>query len=156
MSFLCHVSQVHWCWRWVGHVSCTFDMACSKQSAVDYIKNAWSLLVDHLKNQELIAEKLEELKVFNIDNVRAVTSEKNPSHQTRNILGFVTQKGEKASYLFLKILDSERNRILPKNVKPDLHQWISCFSFRHDLDIEPSGERHTHENLSIWMCWFDL
>ncbi|XP_042566325.1 NACHT, LRR and PYD domains-containing protein 13-like [Clupea harengus] len=116
-------------------------MACSNQSAVDFIKNAWSLLVDHLKNQELIADKLKELKVFNIDNVREVTSEKNPSHQTRNILEFVTKKGEKASYLFLKVLESERNRTLPKNFKPDLHQWISCFSFREEPSMQPTGSR---------------
>lgn len=117
-------------------------MACTSQSAVDFIKNAWFLLVEYLKNQTLIAEKLKELGVFNFENVREITSERNPSQQTRNILEFVTKKGEEASYVFLRILDSEKNRTLQKNVKADLHQWISCFSFREEPNMEPTGKEN--------------
>ncbi|XP_076144699.1 uncharacterized protein LOC143127239 [Alosa pseudoharengus] len=116
-------------------------MACTNQSAVDFIKKAWKHLVKYLKHQELIAENLEELGVFNFDDVTAVTSEKNPLTQTRNLLDSVTKKGEEASYVFLRILDGEKNRTLPKDVRPDLHYWISCFPFREESDLQPTGPR---------------
>ncbi|XP_041925502.1 uncharacterized protein LOC121689616 isoform X1 [Alosa sapidissima] len=116
-------------------------MACTNQSAVDFIKKAWIHLVKNLKHQELIAENLEELGVFNFDDVTAVTSEKNPLTQTRNLLDSVTKKGEEASYVFLRILDGKKNMTLPKNVRPDLHYWISCFPFREESDLQPNGPR---------------
>lgn len=118
-------------------------MACTNQSAVDFIRNARSELVERLKNHKFIAEKLQELKVFSIHNVRTVTSEKNPSEQSRTILDSVTKKGEKASYAFLRILDSERNRTLLKGGKHDLHHWISCFPFREETDLLPTGKNNT-------------
>ncbi|XP_063073557.1 uncharacterized protein LOC134464037 [Engraulis encrasicolus] len=116
-------------------------MAYTKHSAVDYVRNARLLLIEHLKNQSLIVDKLQQLKVFNFENGRAIMSEKNPSDQTRHIVDFVTNKGEEASYLLLRILDSERGRTLPKDATPDLHQWISCFSFRQDPEMEPTGSK---------------
>ncbi|XP_076144698.1 uncharacterized protein LOC143127237 [Alosa pseudoharengus] len=123
------------------YLRCTDDMACTNQSAVDFIEKARIHLVNNLKHQVFIAEKLKELGVFNFDNVTAVTSEKNPLTQTRNLLDFVTKKGEKASYVFLRILDGEKNKTLPKDVKPDLHQWISCFPFKEESDLLLTGPR---------------
>ncbi|XP_063076926.1 NACHT, LRR and PYD domains-containing protein 4F-like [Engraulis encrasicolus] len=124
-------------------------MACTKHSAVDYLRNARVLLIEHLKNQALIVDKLKELKVFNFDNGRAVMSEKNPSDQSRKIIDFATNKGEEASYLLLRILDGEKGRTLPKDATPDLHQWISCFPFRQEPEMEPTGskpcQRYQHQ-----------
>lgn len=115
-------------------------MACTKQSAVDYVKNARVLLIKHLKNQSLIVDKLEDLNVFNFEYGRAIRSKQNPSDQTRDIIDCVVKEGEKASYSLLSILYSERARTLPKDATPDLHQWISCFSFSQEPEMEPTGE----------------
>lgn len=130
-------------------LTCTFDMACTNQSAVDFIKKARSPLVECLKNQKFVAEKLQELKVFNVHNVRAVTSEKDPSEQSRTILDLVTKKGEKASYVFLRILDGERNRTLLKGGWCDLHHLISCFPFKDEPDLQPTGESNIEDEIIL-------
>lgn len=123
-------------------------MACTNQSALKYILNAKALLVENLKNPKLLAEKLQEkvkgkdFGVFNLHEFNAVTSEKNPLEQNLKILDIVTKKGKDACYEFLRILDGERNRLLPK-VNPDLHHWISSFSFREEPDMEATGEKDT-------------
>uniref|UniRef100_A0A673NLF7 Uncharacterized protein n=1 Tax=Sinocyclocheilus rhinocerous TaxID=307959 RepID=A0A673NLF7_9TELE len=48
--------------------------------------------------------------------------------KARCILDWVTNKGEKASYELLKILDVTKKRTLD----PGLHPWISYFPFKED------------------------
>lgn len=114
-------------------------MASSNQPARNYVNNAYSNLVDLLKNLPLILKKLKQQSVFNSIEVRNIHagSKKN---KTRMTLDLVLNKGEEACYQFLRILDCERESVLPKpdpsSRTPDLHTWICLFSFREDNCIQ--------------------
>uniref|UniRef100_A0A3B3X8B8 CARD domain-containing protein n=1 Tax=Poecilia mexicana TaxID=48701 RepID=A0A3B3X8B8_9TELE len=125
-------------------------MACSKQSAKDYIANARVHLVGELRNLSVILENLHQQEVFTDEEVNTIKAEKDDYDRTRAILDSVTRKGEAACYRFLRIIDQTRRRTLErpdplfKNsheasteaTKFDLHHWISCFSFTEDPEID--------------------
>ncbi|XP_016520821.1 uncharacterized protein LOC103129713 isoform X1 [Poecilia formosa] len=125
-------------------------MACSKQSAKDYIANARVHLVGELRNLSVILENLHQQEVFTDEEVNTIKAEKDDYDRTRAILDSVTRKGEAACYGFLRIIDQTRRRTLErpdplfKNsheasteaTKFDLHHWISCFSFTEDPEID--------------------
>ncbi|XP_028847017.1 uncharacterized protein LOC114796725 isoform X8 [Denticeps clupeoides] len=115
-------------------------MACTQQSAVEYIKNARVILVEQLKNQPLIVEKLREKEVLNLHQCTEINEEPKTFEKNRKILDFVTSKGNKACYELLRVLNTTRQRTLPKPTgqQKDLHHWISCFPFTEDQEMEPS------------------
>lgn len=106
-------------------------MACAQKSAKEYLRNNRKKLVTHIKNFPLIVENLYQKNVFNDYEVDALKAERTEFDKARCILDWVVNKGEKASYEFLQILDVTKKRTLD----PALHPWISCFPFR---DEEPS------------------
>ncbi len=108
-------------------------MACAQQSAKEYLRNNRKKLVTGMKNLPLIVESLFQKKVFNDYEVDALKAERTEFDKARDILDWVINKGEKASYELLKILDVTKKRTLD----PGLHPWISCSPFR-DEDAEPS------------------
>ncbi|KAK7175303.1 hypothetical protein R3I93_002262 [Phoxinus phoxinus] len=101
-------------------------MACARQSAIEFLKNARTKLVTHMKNLPLIIENLNQQRVFNDHEVDDLKAERTEFDKARCILDWVTKKGEEASYELLRILDVTKKRTL----HPDLHSWISCFPFR--------------------------
>ncbi|KAK2917092.1 hypothetical protein Q8A67_001466 [Cirrhinus molitorella] len=108
-------------------------MACAQKSATEYLRNTRKDLITKMKNLPLIIENLYQEKVFNnyeIDDLKAESTEFN---KARCILDWVINKGDKASEKLLKILDFTKK----KTLDPDLHPWISCFSFRLE-DTEAS------------------
>ncbi|XP_036403577.1 nucleotide-binding oligomerization domain-containing protein 2-like [Megalops cyprinoides] len=131
-------------------------MASSQQSALDYVRNVRTHLVERLQNLSVIVEKLSECKVLNKNEVSVIDSIPEKFDKTRKILDMVTAKGEAACYELLKILDATRKRTFPKippdltskqqgpsasqdRQDPNLHQWISCFSFKDDLNEYTAG-----------------
>ncbi|XP_027014692.2 uncharacterized protein LOC113650499 [Tachysurus fulvidraco] len=113
-------------------------MASSNQDASEYIKGALEKLVGCLKNLPVIVEQLQEQNVFNGNEVSEIEAEPEKYNKTRRILDLVLNKGEKACYNFLRILDRERKLVLPKpdstSQTPDLHTWISWFSFGDEAE----------------------
>uniref|UniRef100_A0A4W5N735 NACHT domain-containing protein n=1 Tax=Hucho hucho TaxID=62062 RepID=A0A4W5N735_9TELE len=107
-------------------------MACTRQSALEYIQNRRRLLVERLQNLPLIVENLFQRKVFHEEEVSKIQAEVDRFDQTRKILDWVTAKGEAACYELLVILDITRKRTLDN---ADLQQWISCFPFKEDPEM---------------------
>lgn len=125
-------------------------MACTTQSARDYVESARVHLVRELKNLSVIVENLYQQKVFQGEEVSKIQAEKDDYDKTRKILDSVTKKGEAACYKFLRIIDMtrkrtlERSSVLPEkqsaasteNRKFDLHHWISCYPFKEDTQMD--------------------
>nr|XP_033471729.1 uncharacterized protein LOC117249944 [Epinephelus lanceolatus] len=107
-------------------------MACTTQSALDYVKNARSRLLGKLKNLSVILENLRQKEVFSDEAVSKIQAEKDDYDKTRKILDWLKCKGEDACYEFLRIVDMTRKRTL----EVDLHHWISCFPFREDTQMD--------------------
>ncbi|XP_047672691.1 uncharacterized protein LOC113650479 isoform X15 [Tachysurus fulvidraco] len=125
-------------------------MASSNVSAKEYVRNARENLVGRLQNLPVIVEKLHQQNVFNGNEVSEIEAEPEKYNKTRRILDWVLNKGEKACYKFLRILDRERKLVLPKpdstSQTPDLHTWISLFSFRdEDEDDYIKGPVSCHQ-----------
>uniref|UniRef100_A0A667XYW1 CARD domain-containing protein n=1 Tax=Myripristis murdjan TaxID=586833 RepID=A0A667XYW1_9TELE len=124
-------------------------MACTNQSALEYIRSARLHLVGRLKSLSVIVENLYMQKVFSEEEVSKIQTQADDFDKKRKILDFVINKGEAACYTLLWIIDMTRQRTLerpaplPENVdlgSPqnnfDLHHWISCFSFREDTEMD--------------------
>ncbi|KAL7369683.1 hypothetical protein ABVT39_005394 [Epinephelus coioides] len=107
-------------------------MACTTQSALDYVKNARSRLLGKLKNLSVILENLRQKEVLSDEAVSKIQAEKDDYDKTRKILDWVKSNGEDACYEFLRIVDMTRKRTL----EVDLHHWISCFPFREDAQMD--------------------
>ncbi|XP_045908866.1 uncharacterized protein LOC123973057 [Micropterus dolomieu] len=142
-------------------------MACTTQSALDYVKSARVHLVRELNNLSVVVENLYQQRVFSDEEVKEIQAERHDYDKTRRILDSVTKKGEAACYKFLRIIDVTRKRTLGRTSlvpetkssasteakKFDLHIWISCFSFKDDTQMDINylqGSRPCHryqENL---------
>lgn len=119
-------------------------MACSTQSALDYVTCARGHLVGELKNLSVIVESLSQQGVLCDEEVSTIQAKAGDNDKTKEMLDSVIKKGDSACYMFLKMIDITRNRILerPSTLSEkkteastktntfDLHQWISCFSFK--------------------------
>ncbi|KAL7370183.1 hypothetical protein ABVT39_021572 [Epinephelus coioides] len=110
-------------------------MACTTQSALDYVKNARSRLLGKLKNLSVILENLRQKEVLSDEAVSKIQAEKDDYDKTRKILDWVKSNGEDACYEFLRIVDMTRKRTL----EVDQHHWISCFPFREDAQMETNN-----------------
>ncbi|XP_068576788.1 uncharacterized protein [Cebidichthys violaceus] len=128
-------------------------MACTTKSALDYVESARMYLVEELKNLSVILENLNQKGVFSDEEVCLIEAEQNDYDKRRKILDSVIRKGEAACYEFLRTVDMTRKRTSqqtvasPETKKFDLHQWISCFSFNEDTQIDTSyskGSRPCH------------
>ncbi|XP_045908456.1 uncharacterized protein LOC123972807 [Micropterus dolomieu] len=125
-------------------------MACTTQSALDYVRGARVHLERDLNNLSVIVENLKQQGVFSAIEVSKIQTERDDCDQTRRILDSVIKKGEAACYEFLRIIDVTRKRtlgrtsLLPETKssastetkKFDLHNWISCFSFKDDTQMD--------------------
>ncbi|KAJ4941906.1 hypothetical protein JOQ06_011778 [Pogonophryne albipinna] len=121
-------------------------MASTTQSAVEYVRRARTHLVNKLKNQSVILENLKRQGVLRDEEVCIIQAEGNDYDKNRKLLDSVTNKGEKASYIFLEIIYMTRKRTLGRtSLLPekqtvasaesktfDPHHWISCFPFKED------------------------
>lgn len=125
-------------------------MACTTQSALNYVITARRHLVRELKNLSVIVENLYQRGVFSDEEVSKIKAEGDDYDKSRKILDSVTKKGEDACYEFLRIIDITRKRaldrppLLPEKRSVasneanrfDLHHWISCFSFKEDAQMD--------------------
>ncbi|XP_072227985.1 uncharacterized protein [Leuresthes tenuis] len=124
-------------------------MACTTQSALEYVRNARIHLVQELTSLSVILENLHQKRVLSAEEVSKIQAEKDDYDRNRAIVDSVTKKGEAACYELLRIIDTTRKRTIgrtprfPENKsdashenKFDLHYWISCFSFKEDLLME--------------------
>lgn len=113
-------------------------MACTSQSALDYVKHAKPHLISGLKNLSVILENLNQKGVLGDEEVSNIKAEKTDKDEIRTTLISVIKKGEAACYELLKIIDMTRKRTLEKNTektKFDLHHWISCFPFKEETQV---------------------
>ncbi|XP_033991277.1 uncharacterized protein LOC117486816 isoform X11 [Trematomus bernacchii] len=124
-------------------------MASTTQSPVEYVRGARRHLVKTLKNQSVILENLKQQGVLRDEEVCIIQAEGNDYNKNRKLLDSVTDKGEKASYIFLEIIYMMRKRTLGRtSLLPekqtvasaesetfDLHHWISCFAFKEDAQM---------------------
>ncbi|XP_051797581.1 uncharacterized protein LOC110968810 isoform X2 [Acanthochromis polyacanthus] len=125
-------------------------MACTSQSALNYVESARNHLVGELQNLSVILENLYQKGVLSDEEVRNIQAERDGYDKTRKILDSVMKKGEAACYEFLRIIHVTRKRTLgrptplsEKNTgastgsqKFDLHHWISCFSFKEETQMD--------------------
>ena len=92
------------------------NIACTNQSAEQYIRTARSRLVGKLKNISVIVENLYQREVLNAEGVSKINAERDDYDKTREMLEWVTNKGEAACYELLKIIDTTRKRTLERPV----------------------------------------
>lgn len=125
-------------------------MACTTQSATEYVTSARDHLVRELKSLSVIVENLYQQRFFSDEEFSEINAERNDFDKTRKILDSVTVKGEAACYEFLKIIDMTREltlgglSLLPEKnsaassetQKFDLYHWISCFPFKEDTEMD--------------------
>ncbi|CAI5657212.1 unnamed protein product [Oreochromis niloticus] len=125
-------------------------MACASQSALGYVRSARDHLVRTLKGITEIVEKLSTRGFFSEEDVNKIKSESDGFDKTRRIVDYVIEKGEEACYEFLRIIDTtrrtsgERSVSFAENPESssslsnmfDLNYWISCFSFREDINMD--------------------
>ncbi|KAI1898126.1 hypothetical protein AGOR_G00069140 [Albula goreensis] len=129
-------------------------MACTQQSALNYVTNGRVHLIGRLRNLPLIIEKLRQCGVLNENEVSVINSSSETFSKTRKILDMVTANGEEACYEFLRILDVTRKRTLPEQQQGfsasrvtrscDLLQWIISFPFREDRNDYTAGSEPCH------------
>lgn len=125
-------------------------MACTSQSALDWVTSAKRHLISGLKDLSVILENLNQKGVLGDEEVSNIKAEKTDEEKIRTTLISVTKKGEAACYELLKIIDRTRKRTLEKLLLPpeknsdasteknkfDLHHWISCFSFKEETQVD--------------------
>uniref|UniRef100_A0A3Q0QNM7 CARD domain-containing protein n=1 Tax=Amphilophus citrinellus TaxID=61819 RepID=A0A3Q0QNM7_AMPCI len=117
-------------------------MACTEQSALDFVRSARLHLVRELKNLSVILENLYQQGVLGDEEVSKIQAERDDYDKSRKILDSVTRKGEAACYELLRIIEMTRKRTLerppfhPETKMFDLHHWISCFSFKEDKQMD--------------------
>lgn len=109
-------------------------MASTQQSAQEFLRNGQTLLTEGRLNCDPVIGALIQSKFFINHELSSIESAENNQDKIRILLDIVFSKGEEACYKFLKILDKERSDIFPRTVLgyPDLHHWISCFSFQDE------------------------
>uniref|UniRef100_A0A669DX61 NACHT domain-containing protein n=1 Tax=Oreochromis niloticus TaxID=8128 RepID=A0A669DX61_ORENI len=126
-------------------------MACTSQSAVEYVRRARLNLVRTLKGlTTVIVENLYQRGVFSEKEVSEIKAEGDDFDKSRRIVESVIKKGEAACYEFLRIIDITRKRSTESSPsvlentetdsslkdKFDLSYWISCFSFKEDTNMD--------------------
>ncbi|XP_024858317.1 protein NLRC5-like isoform X1 [Kryptolebias marmoratus] len=143
------------------HALCAEGMACTSQSASDYVMTARVHLVRELTNLPVLLENLYQQRVLSDEEVSKIEAQKDDYDRTRAILDSVTKKGEEACYQLLRIIDITRKRTLGRPTpllkhkneassdikKFDLHHWISCFSFKEESQVDTNylqGPRPCH------------
>uniref|UniRef100_A0AAZ1X3K1 NACHT domain-containing protein n=2 Tax=Oreochromis aureus TaxID=47969 RepID=A0AAZ1X3K1_OREAU len=126
------------------------NMACTSQSAVEYVRGARLKLVRALKGLTVIVENLYQKEVFSEEEVSKIKTASDDFDKTREIVDSVIKKGEAACYEFLRIIDITRKRSTERppsfleitqsdsssGDKFDLNYWISCFSFKDDTNMD--------------------
>ncbi|XP_051798408.1 uncharacterized protein LOC127531940 isoform X3 [Acanthochromis polyacanthus] len=140
----------HWRLVCVQNSQESGNMACTSESALNYVSRARRHLVRELQNLSVILENLYQKGVLSDEEVSKIQTERDDFDRTRKILDKVIKKGEAACYELLRIIDVTRKRTLErpapvpeKNTgastgtqKFDLHHWISCFSFKEETQMD--------------------
>ncbi|XP_068446383.1 uncharacterized protein [Clinocottus analis] len=108
-------------------------MACTRQTALEYVTGGRKYLVKELKNLSVILENLNQREVLGDEEVCVIQAEQNDYNKRRQILDSVMRKGEAACYEFLKIVDVTRKRTKTFDW---ISGWISCFPFNDDTQID--------------------
>ncbi|XP_029985173.1 uncharacterized protein LOC115415582 isoform X2 [Sphaeramia orbicularis] len=115
-------------------------MACTGQSASQYVESVRRHLVRGLKSLSVILENLFQQEVLCEEEVSKIQAEKDDFDKRRRIVDKVLKKGEGACYEFLRIIDKTRKRTLerpyPDTNGFDLHYWISCYPFREETKMD--------------------
>ncbi|XP_065104812.1 uncharacterized protein [Paramisgurnus dabryanus] len=117
-------------------------MASTLQSAQEFLKKGRTLLTTSILNRDPVFEGLNECKFFMNYELDLVNS---AADRWESLLDIVISKGEEACYTFLKILDKTRFEVFPRPglQYPDLHHWISCFSFQDEPQPQSSSKPDT-------------
>uniref|UniRef100_A0A3Q1GLB4 CARD domain-containing protein n=1 Tax=Acanthochromis polyacanthus TaxID=80966 RepID=A0A3Q1GLB4_9TELE len=90
------------------------NMACTSQSALNYVKSARRHLVRELQNLSVILENLYQKRFLSDEEVSKIQAEGDDYDRTRKILDSVMIKGEAACYELLRIIDVTRKRTLER------------------------------------------
>ncbi|KAM9328491.1 protein NLRC5-like [Pholidichthys leucotaenia] len=115
-------------------------MACTRQSAVEYVRNARVHLVRALNNLNVIVENLYQQRVLTGEEVSKIKTERD-DYDKRKLVDSLINKGNKACYEFLKILHvmrkstSGRSPHLQRRNETsefDQYDWASCFFLEED------------------------
>ncbi|XP_067299767.1 uncharacterized protein [Pseudorasbora parva] len=109
-------------------------MASTQQSAQEFLLNGQTLLTGGRLNCDPVIEDLTQCKFFINHELNSIESAENSQDRIRILLDIVFSKGEAACNTFLKIIYKKRVQVFPRPVlgEPDLHHWISCFSFQDE------------------------
>ncbi|KAI4793865.1 hypothetical protein KUCAC02_032451 [Chaenocephalus aceratus] len=127
-------------------------------------------LVNKLKNQSVILENLIQQGVLRDEEVCIIQAEGTDYDKNRTLLDSVTKKGERATYIFLEIIDMTRKRtvgrtsLLPEKQTVasaesktfDLHHWISCFAFTDDPQMGKNYQQEKDDKELNYMFYFDM
>uniref|UniRef100_A0A9J8AQH0 Uncharacterized protein n=1 Tax=Cyprinus carpio carpio TaxID=630221 RepID=A0A9J8AQH0_CYPCA len=132
-------------------------MASTQQSAQEFLGNGRNLLTRSHLNCDPVIEALNQCKFFQTHELNSIESVENSQDKINIILDIVIAKGEEACYKFLKILDKKRFQVIPRPglVLPDLHHWISCFSFQDEPQSQTANKADsdpctTYQGLLRW------
>ncbi|KAM9328489.1 uncharacterized protein KZ484_019878 [Pholidichthys leucotaenia] len=120
-------------------------MACPRQSAAEYVSNARAHLVRALNNLPVIVENLYQQRVLTGEEVSKIKTERDDYDKTRKLVDSLINKGNKACYEFLKILNVMRNwtsgrssHLQRRNETSEFDQydWASCFILEEDTQMD--------------------
>lgn len=117
-------------------------MASTQQSAQEFLENGHKLLTGSHLNCDPVIEALNQCKFFQIHELNSIESAEITQDKINIILNLVVSKGEETCYKFLKILDKKRFQVFPRPGlgSPDLHHWISCFSFQEEPQSQTANK----------------
>ncbi len=117
-------------------------MASTQQSAQEFLGNGHNLLTGSHLNCEPVVEALNQCKFFKTHELNSIESAEISQDKIKIILNLVISKGEEACYKFLQILDKKRVQVFPRPGlgSPDLHHWISCFSFQEEPQSQTANK----------------
>lgn len=114
-------------------------MASTLQSAEEFLRNGRILLTTSQLNWDPVIESLDQCNFFINNEKYSIDS---AADRWATLLDIVISKGEEACDTFLKILDRRRFDVFPRPglTDPDLHYWISCFSFQDEAQFQNANK----------------
>ncbi|XP_043101358.1 uncharacterized protein LOC122349396 isoform X2 [Puntigrus tetrazona] len=143
--------------RWTQVQNRIFRMASTQQSAQEFLGNGRNLLTGSHLNCDPVIEALDQCRFIKTEELNLIQSAEIIQEKIKIMLDLVISKGEEACYKFLKILDKNRFQVFPRSglVTPDLHHWISCFSFQEEPQSQTANKADsdpctTYQGLLRW------
>ncbi|XP_018619308.2 uncharacterized protein LOC108941173 isoform X1 [Scleropages formosus] len=124
--------------------SCASGMEGTPVSATEYIDSGRALLLEGLRNLELLVEELQERRVFTEDVASSITASPQRLEKVKKLLDTIIETGEGASYAFLEVLCLTADRTcLPQQHSTSeqaLDEWVNLFFSRYKPQLK-SGSR---------------